>query len=157
NTVRPLVRERYGEPGPVGTMGSSLGGLIAFHIADRFPGEYAFAASLSGTMGWGSIGPEMHNQTMIERYAAHGHQATVLYLDSGGGGTCFDSDGDGIDDDDPSASDNYCENAQMKATLLGVGYQEGQDLTYWYEPGATHDEAHWAARVFRPLDLFDSL
>ena len=54
---------------------------------------------MSGTMGWGSIGAGIHNQTMIERYKTHGHQTTVLYLDSGGEGPCSDSDGDGIDDD----------------------------------------------------------
>jgi predicted alpha/beta superfamily hydrolase len=158
NTVRPLIRDRYGEPGPVGVMGSSLGGLISFEIADRYPDEYAFAASLSGTMGWGSIGDGVHNETMIERYFAHMHQKPVLYLDSGGDGvTCADSDGDGINDDDPSASDNYCENAQMKDTLLGVGYIEQTDLFHWHEPGATHDEAAWAARVFRPLQVFGAL
>ncbi len=53
-TVRPLIQKHYGEPGPVGVLGSSLGGLISFHIADHDPGEYAFAGSLSGTMGWGA-------------------------------------------------------------------------------------------------------
>lgn len=155
NTVRPLIQERYGEKGPVGVMGSSLGGLISFHIADRHPGEYAFAASLSGTMGWGSIG--VNNETMIERYQKKGHQGTALYLDSGGGGTCFDSDNDGILDDDPSAADNYCENIQMKDALLGVGYVEGNDLFHWWEPDALHNEAEWAKRVFRPINVFNAL
>ena len=35
NTVRPLIKKQYGEPGPVGLLGSSLGGLISFHIADH--------------------------------------------------------------------------------------------------------------------------
>jgi predicted alpha/beta superfamily hydrolase len=158
NTVRPLVRAHYGEPGPVGTLGSSLGGLVALVIADRYPGEYAFAGSMSGTMGWGSIGAGVHNQTIFQRYAAHGHEAPILYVDSGGGGTtCADSDGDGVDDDDPTSSDNYCENLQTKNVLLSIGYTEGTDLFYWYEPGATHDEAHWAARVFRPLQIFAGL
>ena len=91
-TVRPLADATWGEPATVGVMGSSLGGLISFHVADRAPGEYAFAASLSGTMGWGSIGAD--NETMIARYAAAGHRGTALYLDSGGyGTTCADADG----------------------------------------------------------------
>ena len=57
-TVRPLAAATWGEPATVGVLGSSLGGLISFHVADRAPGEYAFAASLSGTMGWGSIGAD---------------------------------------------------------------------------------------------------
>jgi len=156
-TVRPLVKSHYGEPAVVGTMGSSLGGLISFHIADKLPGEYAFAASLSGTMGWGSIGGNVHNPTMIERYQAHGHQGTVLYLDSGGdGGNCGDTDGDGIDDD-IDQGDNFCENAQMHDLLLTLGYQEGVDLGYVWSPGAQHNEAEWASRVSVPMQIFAGL
>jgi predicted alpha/beta superfamily hydrolase len=157
NTVRPLIKEQYGEPGPIGLMGSSLGGLISFHIADHHPGEYAFAASLSGTMGWGTIGAGVHNETMIERYKAHGHQKTVLYLDSGSSGTCPDTDGDGINNDDPLDQDNYCSTAQLRDTLLSVGYTQDTDLFYWHEPGAMHNEKAWGARVFRPLGIFNKL
>lgn len=156
--VRPRVAGRYGEPAVVGTMGSSLGGLISLHLALHDAGDYAFAASLSGTLGWGSIG--LTNETMIERYAAAGHQPIAIYLDSGGGGvTCADSDGDGIDDDDLEADDNYCETLQMRDVLDAAGWTlpgEGGDvdLVHWHEPGATHDEAAWAARVFRPLEMF---
>ena len=156
-TVRPLVKKHYGEPPVVGTMGSSLGGLISFHIADHYPGEYAFAASLSGTMGWGSIGNGIHNETMIERYAAHGHQGTVLYLDSGGdGGACDDTDNDGVADD-IDQGDNFCENAQLRDVLLGAGYVEDTDLVYVFSPGAQHNEAEWASRVSIPMQVFSSL
>jgi predicted alpha/beta superfamily hydrolase len=165
-TVRPLIADHYGEPAKLGTMGSSLGGLIAFHIADRYPGVYAFAASLSGTMGWGKIGAKMMNQTMIERYQKHGFQGTVLYLDAGGGDAalsqaaneaqCADTDGDGIKDD-VEIGDNACENAQMRDTLVSVGYTLGTDVFHWWQPGAQHNEAEWKARAFRPLDLFKSL
>jgi predicted alpha/beta superfamily hydrolase len=158
HTVRPLVAAHYGEKGPLGVLGSSLGGLISFHVADRNPGTFAFAASLSGTMGWGSIGADTHNETMIERYAKHGHQPTVLYLDSGGyGTTCADADGDGVDDDDAGSADNYCENAQMKQVLEADGWQDGVDLFYVWDQGAEHDEAAWAARVATPLAIFSEL
>ncbi|WP_437948139.1 alpha/beta hydrolase-fold protein [Sorangium sp. So ce296] len=159
DTVRPLIRARYGEPGPVGIMGSSLGGLISFHAADRHRGEYAFAASLSGTMGWGSIGAGVRHETMIERYAAHAEPAAALYLDSGGGGDCVDDDGDGIEDDDPAAADNYCENRQLRGTLAGARspYVEGESVFYAWHPGAEHDEAAWAARVAEPLRIFEAL
>jgi hypothetical protein len=156
-TVRPLVAKHYGEPAVRGTMGSSLGGLISLHIADRHPGEYAFAASLSGTLGWGSIGDGVHNETMIERYASHGHQGTALYLESGGdGGACGDTDGDGVDDD-VDLGDNYCENAQMYGLLQSLGYLDDVDLTYLWVPGAPHNEAAWASRVSVPLQIFAGL
>ncbi len=156
-TVRSLIASQYGEPPTVGLMGSSLGGLISFHIAARYPGAYDYAASLSGTMGWGSVGAGITNETMIERYAAAGHGATALYLDSGGSGTCVDSDGDGIEDDDPTASDNYCENKQLESVLYSLGYVANVDVWHWWEPDALHNEAAWAARVWRPLDHFASL
>ncbi|APR88173.1 putative alpha-dextrin endo-1, 6-alpha-glucosidase [Minicystis rosea] len=158
NTVRPLVKKRYGEMGPIGVMGSSLGGLISLEIAYRYPADYAFAASLSGTMGWGSLGSAVHNQTMIQRYEAKGHQAPILYIDSGGyGTTCADSDGDGTNDDDSNAGDNYCENVQLRDVLHDIGYVDGKDLHYWHEDGAQHNEAAWAARVYRPLSIFAGL
>jgi predicted alpha/beta superfamily hydrolase len=156
-TVRALVAQHYGEPATVGTMGSSLGGLIALHIADRYPGEYAFAASLSGTLGWGSIAGS-GSDTMMARYQTGGHRGTAIYIDSGGnGGTCADSDGDGTNDDDPSASDNYCETRQMETTLVNLGYTYDTDLWHWWETDAGHNELAWAVRVFRPMQDFMSL
>ncbi|MBL9100335.1 MAG: hypothetical protein JNL82_05225 [Myxococcales bacterium] len=154
NTVRPRMEAAYGAAEVVGTMGSSLGGLIAYAIADRFPERYAMAISLSGTMGWGSI--EQHNETMIERYAAAGHRAFALYLDSGGQGVCADADADGIEDDG-DANDNYCENLQLKGELEAVGYVEGSDLWYVHDPAAEHSELFWADRVGVPMATFAGL
>ena len=80
-------------PDTVGTLGSSLGGLISLHIVLRHRARWDFAGCMSGTLGWGSI--EQANETMIERYQDGGHIPTALYLDSGGsdGGGCTDSDG----------------------------------------------------------------
>ena len=83
-----------------------------------------------------------------------GHQGVPIYLDSGGDGSCYDGDGDGIEDDDPNASDNYCENLQLRDTLEAAGYTHDVDLWHWWEPGAPHNEAAWAERVWRPLELF---
>jgi hypothetical protein len=151
-SVRPAVQAIWGEPDRVGVMGSSLGGLIALHQADRYPGRYDFAASLSGTIGWGSIG--MNNPTIMQRYVTAGLRDTVLYLDSGGGGSCYDADADGINDDDPTSSDNYCTTAQMRDALYGVGYTPNVDLYHWWEPGQGHNEAAWASRVWRPMQIF---
>jgi predicted alpha/beta superfamily hydrolase len=155
-TVRGLVAEHHGEPPIVGVMGSSLGGLVSLHVAQRFPGAYRFAGSMSGTFGWGSIGSASHAETMIERVSATGLDGVVVYLDSGGGGPCADLDADGIEDDG-AGTDNYCETKQLQAALVAVGYQDGVDLHHWHEPGAPHHESAWAMRVWRPLELFRAL
>lgn len=157
DTVRPLIDHHYGEPDTVGVMGSSLGGLISLHIADRHAGEYDFVASLSGTLGWGSIGAT--NETIIERYRRAGHRPDLdIYLYVGGGATdCVDSDGDGIRDDDPSATDNFCENQQFFEELQQAGYTVDSDLWFRWEQGAPHNEAAWAAQVSRPLQIFSTL
>jgi hypothetical protein len=103
----------------------------------------------------GSFGTHT-GETMIERYEAEGVQPFVVFLDSGGNGPCADTDGDGIFDDG-DGTDNYCETVQMRDTLAGVGYTFDVDLHHWHEPGAQHNEAAWAARVFRPLDIFAGL
>lgn len=155
STVRPLIAQQYGEPKAVGLMGSSLGGLISLHVAYLYPTEYTFAASLSGTLGWGSIGPHT-GETLIERFEAAGQQPFAIFLDSGGNGPCADSDGDGIQDDG-AGTDNYCENIQMRDTLAASGHTFDVDLFHWHEPGAEHNEAAWAARVFRPMEIFAGL
>jgi hypothetical protein len=107
-------------------------------------------------MGWGSI--EANNETMIQRYAAAGHRDTALYVDSGGyGTTCVDSDGDGTNDDDLDAADNYCENTQLRDVLEEAGYEFDVDLWHWWEPDAEHNEAAWADRAAMPMDIFVSL
>ncbi|MEZ4446109.1 MAG: alpha/beta hydrolase-fold protein [Polyangiaceae bacterium] len=152
--VRPLIAEHYGEPAKVGVMGSSLGGLVSLFIAHE-ASDYVFAASLSGTLGWGSIGT--NNLTLIEDFAQSPSPTFTIYLDAGGGGTCVDSDMDGIEDDAPDGADNYCENRQMRDTLLGLGMQQGVDLFFVHEPGAPHNEAAWAARVATPMTIFAGL
>jgi hypothetical protein len=46
---------------------------------------------------------------------------------------------------------------QLRDVLESSGYLFDQDLFHWHEPGATHDEAAWAARVFRPVQIFEAL
>jgi hypothetical protein len=110
---------------------------------------------MSGTLGWGSIGPHT-GERMIERYADAGLLGFAVSIASGGGGPCADTDADGIQDDG-TGTDNYCETLQMRDTLDAAGYVFDTDLFHWHEPGAQHNEAAWGARVFRPLQIFAGL
>lgn len=149
---------RYGAPLRRGVMGSSLGGLVSYHAALRAPAAWDFVASLSGTMGWGSIGGGVHNQTIVEAYAALATcPAATFYLDSGGGpgSGCLDADADGLQDDAASAADNYCENLQLRGVLEALGC--GPRLTYRWAANASHDEAAWRVRSPAILELFEAL
>lgn len=152
--IRPRMEAAYGEPARVATMGSSLGGLISLVIADLYPDRYDMALSLSGTVGWGSIG--LHNETIIERYAAAGKRDFAIYLDAGGDGPCSDSDMDGVEDDSPAA-DNYCENTQLYGALQDLGWSDDVDLWYVHAPGAMHNEAAWSLRVGGAMNDFAGL
>lgn len=150
--LRAEVEARYGPAARVGLMGSSLGGLVSAYLGLAAPARWDMAISLSGTMGWGSIGGA--GPTLIAEAASAAHAPLAVYLDSGGGGPCVDLDGDGVQDDDPDARDNYCEGLQLAEALAGQGWSYGDDLLHWHEPGAPHNEAAWAARVWRPLEAF---
>ncbi|HZJ53524.1 MAG TPA: alpha/beta hydrolase-fold protein, partial [Myxococcaceae bacterium] len=155
-TVRPFIEARYGTTARVGVMGSSLGGLISYVIKRRYSASYEFVASLSGTMGWGSIAPGVHNPTEIEAWSALGScPAGRFYLDSGGGpgSGCADSDGDGIQDDTPDAADNYCENVQLRDTLAALGC--GTRVDYVFSSGAPHQEGSWRGRSPAIFALFE--
>ena len=153
--IRPFIEAHYGTAPSNGLMGASLGGLISLYTALRYPNDYAMAISLSGTVGWGRI--EQSNLTIIELFEDAGQQPFAIYIDSGGYGDCYDSDGDGIQDDNWNSPDNYCENLQFRDSLANIGYRFDESLWHWHEDGAEHNEAAWAARVWRPLSHFSSL
>lgn len=156
DVVRPLIRRQYGEHGPLGMMGSSLGGVISFYAVVVQPETWDFAASLSGAFTWGSR--QTNNPTLIASAVALAASRTVLYLDSGGGGdTCVDADRDGVNDDDPADRDGYCATLQLRDALAAAGRTFNTDLFHWWEPGALHNEAAWAARVSRPLAIFSAM
>jgi hypothetical protein len=156
--LRPHIEATYGSTGLDGVMGSSMGGLVSLFVAHAYPGAFDFAASLSGTLGWGRF--EEANPVIQELYTAAGHRDTVLYVDSGGddgGDGCTDPDHDGFPEDDPNDGDNYCMSRAFAEAMADHDYTWNVDLFHWHEPGATHDEAHWAARVDHPLQIFIDL
>jgi hypothetical protein len=155
-TVRPLVREQYGEPARVGMMGSSLGGLLVLYAHAAGIGDFDFVAALSPSVSWGSRMSD--GDTILSYFAEVGAQPGAVYVDSGGGGeSCVDTNSDGVRDDDPTEADGYCTTLQLAELLDSLGYEYLSTLWHWWEPGALHNEAAWASRVERPLLLFAEL
>jgi hypothetical protein len=153
--IRPHIQETYATKKPTGVMGSSMGGLISLYIAHEHPNTYDYAASLSGSLWFGTL--EENNPTMQELWTDDGVLPVRVYVDSGGGDGgdgCNDRDGDGYTEDDPNNTDSYCINRQFADALSVAGFAFNEDLFHWHEPGAEHNEAAWSARIDQPLRLF---
>ena len=151
----PFFRARYGVAAAGDKLvvaGSSLGGLVSLHAALTRSSLAGYVIAMSPTLGWGSIATGAMD-ALIHRWTAHG--PVGVYLDSGGGGTCVDSDGDGVEDDGESR-DNYCVTAQLRDHLDALGYDLGVDLWHWHEPDAPHAESAWAARLPRALEACEA-
>ncbi|WP_246357674.1 alpha/beta hydrolase [Pyxidicoccus fallax] len=108
-------------------MGSSLGGLVSFHIGRRRPDVFSKVAGLSSSFWW-------NNQAMTQAV----EQSTVklplrFYLDAG------------------TQNDGLAETTRMRDALAADGHVQGADLYYLVAQGAGHTESAWADRVHIPL------
>ncbi|MBX3248786.1 MAG: hypothetical protein KF901_16540, partial [Myxococcales bacterium] len=149
--ILPFVRARYGvaaSGASLAIMGSSLGGLVSLYAALSRPRLAGCVMAMSSSLGWGAFARDGRD-ALVHRWTERGPVA--IYLDSGGGGTCADLDGDGVFEDSDDR-DNYCVTLQLRDRLASLGYVFGADLFHWHEPGAPHSEAAWALRVERALD-----
>ena len=149
----PFFRARYGvvaRGDSLAVGGSSLGGLVSLYAALREPTLMGCVIAMSPTLGWGAFDPAASGaDALVRQWTAHGPVA--IYLDSGGGGTCSDPDGDGVQED-ADDSDNYCTTGQLRDRLDTLGYAFDVDLFHWWTPGAGHNEAEWALRMPHALD-----
>ncbi|MCK6552459.1 hypothetical protein L6R52_41910, partial [Myxococcota bacterium] len=169
DVVKPLVDARYEVsllPEDTGVLGSSLGGLVSYHLGLGHPEVFGLVAGMSSTFGWGRFGAL--NETMIERYTATPElsaRGQRFYLDSGGGppeaGACPGGVGP------QPGEDNYCETFVMRDVLVGLGrdvfpvdadaaHLEPRDATIYHyaQLGAPHHESSWHQRFFRVLRFF---
>lgn len=137
--IKPFIDERYPTstgPSHTAVAGSSLGGLVSLYMGWRHPDVFGAAASMSGTVGWGSFAAG--NPTVGELYDETPPTGLRVYVDSGG------SPGTGCPNGD---SDNYCDNVVFADTLRALGWEDGNDLFYVWEDSAGHNEAEWAERL----------
>jgi iron(III)-enterobactin esterase len=126
----------------VGIGGSSLGGLVAMHLALRAPETYAAAVSLSGAFWPG----QDEGWALRDQLPSLGAQPLAIYLDHGGSVT--------------ANSDGAQDSVEVRDLLVDLGWQRSDSpacapgdgaLCYYSEPGATHDELAWKARAWRFL------
>jgi len=123
--------------------GSSLGGLLSMNLLLRYPQTYRGGAALSSSF-W--VGQDT-GTAMRDQLPGIGKQPVAIYLDHGGYAS--------------NNSDGAADSIQIRDMLDGMGWDRrdstacaapGPDaLCYFSEPGATHDELAWKARVWRSL------
>ncbi len=125
--------------------GSSLGGLLSMRLALAYPDTYRGAASLSGAF-WD--GQDTHT-AVADFLGKTGKVAVAIYLDHGG---------------QPAAnSDGAADSIAIRDQMIGLGWQRqdsaactlaANEVCYYWEPDATHDELAWKARSWRFLRYF---
>ncbi|CAM2009166.1 alpha/beta hydrolase [Acanthopleuribacter pedis] len=109
-------------------MGSSLGGLISFYGSWTRSDVFGSAACLSSSFWW-------DNQNLL---------GEVQQWNGATPAARFYVDGGSLESAGQSAAD-------MRDALVQLGFVEGDNVAYFLDQGAGHNEAAWAARLDRPL------
>jgi predicted alpha/beta superfamily hydrolase len=110
-------------------MGSSMGGLISFYAAWHYPNVFSMAGCMSGSFYYNND----RSIKLLEEYTGQ-KKHVKFYIDHG--------------------EDGNVRGQRMFVELSKKGYVIGQDIDYFYSPGAEHNEKEWAARLERPLLFF---
>lgn len=137
--IKPLIDRTYRtlpDRDHTAIMGSSLGGLISFFVGRHDPATFGDIGMMSPSIWWD--GREVVSE------APHLPTDLKIWLDMG------TREGSGPQDYQANLSDARA----LEAALEKRGYELGRNLGYFEDPGASHDEASWGARVWRPLEFF---
>ncbi|MFZ2864918.1 MAG: alpha/beta hydrolase-fold protein [Ignavibacteriaceae bacterium] len=110
-------------------MGSSMGGLISFYAAWHYPEVFSMAGCMSSSFYYNND----RSIKQVEDYKGP-KKHIRFYIDHG--------------------EDGAIRGQGMFVALSKKGYVIGQDIDYYYAPGAEHNEKEWAARLERPLIFF---
>jgi len=135
DTLRPWVESRYRVAcGPENTAvaGSSLGGLISWHIGLEHPDVFGRVAAISPSFWWNG------RQTVTSFEAGSPTLPARLWIDAGS------AEGTELE----TGETNTIANARaIRDRALELGAVYGRDVGYLEVLGGTHDEAAWAARL----------
>ncbi|MCX6142190.1 MAG: alpha/beta hydrolase-fold protein, partial [Ignavibacteriales bacterium] len=113
-------------------MGSSLGGLISLYFAWWYPEVFSKAGCLSTT-----VIPGNRDEVLKEIRAYQGPRKNLrLYFDVGG--------------KEYGLLRGF---SALASTLKERGYEEGKDLEFFLDEGATHNEMAWSQRLWRPMEF----
>lgn len=124
--VKPYIDRRYPtRDGAEHTavVGSSMGGLIALHVALWQPRVFGAAGLLSPSIWWDNFAPVRAVEALKRKPPVR------LWLDTG------------------TAEPGWENARRLRAALHARGWSEERDLRYHEAEGHEHNEAAWAART----------
>jgi predicted alpha/beta superfamily hydrolase len=139
DSVRPWARDTF-RTDEASILGSSMGGLFAFHAAMSRPDVFKKAACLSSSFWWS-------HRWAVRWVQTHGvpQDKPLLYLDSGAAPDPMEPD--------PQIRDGFHHTRSMVRALVAEGYRLGVDLHRMVFAGQGHEPAAWGSRIGIPLQL----
>lgn len=104
-------------------IGSSLGGLISSYAGVRKSDTFGVIGAMSPSVWW-------DNRVLLTFVGETGTTRPLrVYVDSG------------------DSNDGAADTADLAAAYRALGYADGSTLRYVLQPGGTHTESAWAARL----------
>jgi predicted alpha/beta superfamily hydrolase len=132
--LKPFIDKEYRTlPGReyAAVMGSSMGGLISFLLVWNYPQVFSQAACLSPAF----VHRDINVVSLVEKHAGPSKNIRI-YMDNGGVG---------LDEQLQPGCD------AMLSALQAHGFRIGDNLEWYRDPEAEHNERAWSRRVWRPL------
>jgi enterochelin esterase-like enzyme len=132
--LKPFIDKEYRtrpDRDHTAVMGSSAGGLIAFLLVWNYPQVFSQAACLSPAFAYRDI----NAPSLVEKYTGVNKKIRI-YIDDGGVGL-------------DAQLQPGCD-AMLRA-LQANGFKMGENLKWYRDPEAEHNERAWSKRVWRPL------
>ena len=134
--LKPFIDKEYrtlSDREHTAVMGSSMGGLISFLLVWNYPQVFSQTACLSPVFVDRDI--NANAVPVVENYSG-GSKKIRIYMDNGGVGL-------------DSQLQPGCE--AMLWALQADGFKMGENLEWYRDPDAEHNERAWSKRVWRPL------
>lgn len=129
--ILPQLRDRYPltrDAAHTAVIGSSLGGLVSYHLAFRRPDVFGLAGIMSPYLA--HIDPQRGSEHRVwASFPEAGPRR--IWLDVG----------------DTEATLTVAQITDLRDHLLDLGYRDGDDLAWRLHRGATHHEECWAERL----------
>jgi len=137
NELKPFMDRRYKtsrNSDETGILGSSFGGLNALYIGWNYPDVFSIVGAISPSLWWAE-----HDIIKLIAFSNQPYGPSKIWLDMG-----TEED----DEEDEEEIYNNIEQARiLYNVLLSKGYTPGENLFYFEDEGATHDEWAWGNRI----------